>query len=205
MYRDKEMIKEIYCINVNIMDNACIPWGPSYWKVIHMFAIHGLGREWLKKMNQYLPTREAEEQWVDPGLDDLVEWSINLHNQVNASLNKYSGWTLDDFYISYTKRGCDHCKGDGHWPWDFLLVVGHLDREGTVEWLKEFQELYPCLGCRSQFFLDDPMPDEKVFDWVLRHHIRFHSFLEKGEHVQTVTLQETPPLPPPQLDSTVEE
>lgn len=157
-------------------------WGPCFWRCIHYMAIHGK-KDIIDKIPIYLPCDICKEEWFGPMEgEDLVDWSIRLHNKVNAKLGKWDKWDRIDFNIS-NKPTCDICEGREHqylFPWTFLYSI-------DTEFVMEFVSEYPCDTCRGKLVVDLPRFDEIHIDWVHRNHTQFN--LERGLYVPQPLIQ----------------
>lgn len=152
-------------------------WGPSYWRFLHFFALHNVGRDLMMELPQFIPCEECKSEWVDPGPEeDLVMWSKELHNKVNRKLGRWDKWDMTDFGISH-KRECDYVQNMEFvhlFPWPFIHIVAQVGGDAALGFLKRFNELYPVDACRNKFFTDDPIEGESVLDWTVRHHNRMN-------------------------------
>lgn len=146
-------------------------WGPSFWRCIHYMAIHGR-RDIIEKLPRYLPCEECKTEWISPEPDeDLVEWSIRLHNKVNGKLGRWDKWDRIDFNISQ-KPTCDICENREHvfyFPWMFFNTIAD-----DKEFVTEFVSKYPCSVCRDSLITGVPEAGEANAEWVHRNNIRFN-------------------------------
>lgn len=170
---------------------SAMNWGPAFWRFIHYYALHdtGAGRELLRQVPRFISCEACRQEWEDPAAeagDDLVAWSLQLHNKVNRKLGKYGAWDVTDFHIAQ-KSACDRCGGAGHvtsFPWAFIHAVASANTPEALQFLKAFDATYPCAACRATFFTDDPAAGdadadadaaetgETVAAWAVRHHQR---------------------------------
>lgn len=166
-------------------------WGPSFWRFLHYFAMNTPDRAFIKQLKNCIPCEECRAEWRDPtDTEDLVTWSKNLHNHVNAKLGRYANWDLTDFNIAH-KNTCDACLHQEYvfmFPWTFIHTIASSSPE-ALQFLKTFDQTFPCITCRTTFFTDDPAEDETLKDWADRHHNRWN--LARG----------LPPYVPPPLAS----
>lgn len=169
-------------------------WGPAFWRFMHYYALHDAGRDLLRQVPQFIPCEACRLEWEDLADEqDLVQWSLQLHNKVNRKLGKYGAWDTIDFHIAH-KSACDRCAGAAHmtaFPWAFIHAVAAADTPQALQFLKDFDASYPCQACRGTFFTDDPAPPdadadaeadgtgtgtgtggETVLQWTVRHHQR---------------------------------
>ena len=153
-------------------------WGPSYWRFLHYFAGYSpFSREYLKKLPPLIPCSDCSGEWFDPvETDNLLQWSVTLHNKVNTKLGRYDKWTVEDCDILH-KANCDNCNPQQNtvFPWPFIHMVAATGRPTALEFLQIFNNLYPCYQCRRTFFTDVPTSEESVLAWTIRHHTRLDS------------------------------
>ena len=153
--------------------------GSAYWRFIHFFSLHDIDYEYIKQIVNFMPCEDCKLEWEDPVQDqDLIEWSMSLHNKINKKMGKYDKYDLTDFIICQ-KRHCDICAGDEHknqYPWELIHFVAEKYGESSLEFLKRFNTLYPCDKCRSNLLIDDQHEGETVLNWTIRHHTRFNQF-----------------------------
>jgi len=146
----------------------------SYWQFIHIFSYHKVDADLLKNVVNYLPCDECKQEWIQPpeNTDELFQWSIDLHNVVNQKLGKPI-FNSNNIYTP-DLTGCFYCKypQSNSYPWGFIHNVAKF--EGSLEYLKEFNNNFPCDKCRNTFFTDEPASDETTFQWTLRHHNRIN-------------------------------
>jgi hypothetical protein len=170
---------------VHIPNNMCrhsknMSWGPAYWRFIHYFALNNKDRTLLTQLPNFLPCDECKGEWEDPLDDeDLVQWSMRLHNKVNKKLGKWDKWDLTDYNIGH-KNTCDYCMNQEYihfFPWVFVHTIASFEGN-ALAFLKRFDEVYPCDVCRGQFFLDEPNEGESILEWTIRHHSRMNE--ERG-------------------------
>ena len=143
-----------------------------YWRCIHYFAYHNL-RELLIQVKEFFP-EDLRGAWCDPSpTENLVEWSRVLHNKMNTLSGKYDKWDTNDFAIAH-KVSCDICTKNlvHRFPWEFIHSVAA--QKGSMQFLKDFNRLYPCETCRGRFF-DEPRPDETTLEWTYRNNARVDS------------------------------
>lgn len=161
-------------------------WGPAYWRFIHYFALNNKDRELFTQLPSFIPCEECKSEWEDPKEGELlIEWSLMLHNKVNAKLGKWDKWDLLDYNIAH-KNTCDYCTGQEYihfFPWNFIHTIASCEgKEGfdgdALAFLKRFNEMYPCNKCQGKLFLDEPNDDETVLEWTVRHHSRMNQ--ERG-------------------------
>jgi hypothetical protein len=153
-------------------------FGSAYWRFIHYFAIHNIGRDdLLRDIVNFLPCEECKNEWENPSENEnLVEWSLRLHNKVNTKLGKWDKWDMTDFNISQ-KPQCDYCMDKDTmymFPWGFIHAIASLDITGVVDFLKAFDTSYPCDTCRGTFLIEDKNDSETVFEWTVRNHKRMN-------------------------------
>jgi len=153
-------------------------WGPSYWRCIHYMAIHNEA-DIIQQIPLLLPCEQCKLDWVPPEIDEnLVTWSINIHNSINAKLGKWDKWNLIDFNISQ-KSTCDICENKEYlynFPWHFLYNVAKTNHDIAVDFIKEFSRTYPCEECRGKLITHESLlPDETHVDWVYRNHLYFNN------------------------------
>lgn len=167
-------------------------YGPSYWRFIHFFALHNVGRDLIKQVVTFLP-EEYKGEWEDPlDNEDLITWSLRLHNKVNAKLGKYAGWDTTDFAIAH-KPECDFYVNKEFvflFPWGFIHSVAKTMDPDALDFLKAFNTVYPSASTQGQFFTDEPGDEETVYDWTLRHHRRMNVAYGRPEEMYV-------PQPPP--------
>jgi hypothetical protein len=169
-------------------------YGPSYWRFIHYFSLYDVGRtELFPLVPNFLP-EEFQGEWENPGENEtLKDWSIRLHNKVNAKLGKWDKWDETDFNIAH-KPECDFKENKEFifmFPWALLHHVANTEHPTALAFLKTFNELYPDEQTRNTFFTDDPQEGETVYDWTLRHHKRMN--VENNRPEMTYI-----PVPPPE-------
>jgi hypothetical protein len=158
-------------------------YGPSAWRFLHYFAQHNVGREWIPQVVPFLP-EEWQTEWENPiEGEDLKQWSLRLHNKVNAKLGKYANWDAMDFGIAH-KPECD-CQEDKEFiflfPWGFLHAVAKSMDPTALAFLQQFNALYPDERSRGAFFTDEPGEEETVYDWTIRHHRRMNVAMGRPE------------------------
>ena len=141
-----------------------------YWRFIHYFALHNK-RDLILQVKHYFPFGDLSGAWYDPEpTEDLIEWSRILHNTMNTLNGKYDQWDSQDFAIAQ-KPTCDLCVHNlvYRFPWGFIHSVA--EQANSMEFLKEFNAMYPCTTCRGQFF-DEPQEGETILEWTYRNHQR---------------------------------
>ena len=151
--------------------------GSAFWRCIHYFAQHDIGcSNFLPMIKAVLP-EEYKVDWEDPSdQEDLVMWSIRLHNKINQKTGKYAGWDTTDFSISH-KPECDYLTNREFvffFPWGFIHSVAGVMDPVALDVLKSFNQLYPDSQMRGTFFTDEPGDEETVYDWTIRHHKRIN-------------------------------
>jgi hypothetical protein len=149
--------------------------GPSYWRFIHYFAGNSpFCREYLKTMPPIVLCSDCSGEWFDPAdTDDLLEWSVALHNKINTKHGRLYKWTVENCLNAHL-RSCDKCSPpyDPSFPWIFIHTIAAIDNPATLRFLNIFNNLYPCSKCKYTFFTDNPQSEESVLDWTIRHHKR---------------------------------
>jgi hypothetical protein len=167
-------------------------YGPSVWRFLHYFALHNIGRDFLPQVVTFLP-EEWRTEWEDPREDeDLISWSLRLHNKLNGKLGKYAGWDSTDFTIAH-KPECDFCEDKEFiflFPWAFLHAVAKSMDPTAQSFLQQFNALYPDERSRGKFFTDEPGEEETVYDWTIRHHRRMN--VEMGNPEEMYVPQPVP-------------
>jgi hypothetical protein len=147
-------------------------YGPAYWRFMHHFALHDTGRDLMKDLSQFIGCAECAAEYEPPtDTQDLVLWSKNLHNKVNAKLGKWDKWDMTDFNIGQ-KPECDICaqKEFFGYPWLFIHQVAETGNAAAIPWLQAFDQSYPC-GVHKGTLLSDPPEDgESALDWTIRNH-----------------------------------
>ena len=153
-------------------------YGFAYWRFLHFFALHNIGRDLIKQLPQFMP-EEWRLEWEEPADDaDLVVWSKDLHNKVNAKLGRYANWDMTDFNISH-QNTCECCIQGGNcsiygFPWFFIHGVAEVGGDMALPFLQAFNNIFPCPHCQGEFFTDVPMEGESVLAWTVRHHNRIN-------------------------------
>lgn len=159
--------------------------GPAIWRFIHFFSIHNIDRNFIIKIQDYLCT-ECKNEWEDPtDNEDIIEWSLRLHNKVNKKLGKWDKWDINDLNIAH-KPECDYCKNIeniSQFPWEFIHSISKTENANLLDFLKTFSTLYPCDICKNTFFTDEPLVDETIFNWTIRHHKRFNIARNHPEYI----------------------
>lgn len=142
--------------------------GNAYWRFIHYFAFHNVGRNLFNDLGRFIDCQKCRESYTGPSdNEDLLQWSINFHNQVNVKLNKP---TLDNVEIDGT---CDICnKKQPQLLWIFTHNVAETGNTDAVDFLKSFNEQYPCEICRGNLLPDIPQEGEHCLYWTFRHRKR---------------------------------
>lgn len=147
-------------------------YGPAYWRFMHHFALHDQGRDLMVDLGQFIGCAECAAEYEAPtDNQDLVLWSKNLHNKVNAKLGKWDKWDMTDFHIGH-KPDCDICADKVHfgYPWLFIHQVAETGNAAAIPFLQKFDQTYPCDKCRGTFLPDAPNDDESAIDWTIRNH-----------------------------------
>ena len=125
-----------------------------------------------------MPCEECRQEWEDPTPNqNLIEWSMALHNKVNKILGKYDKYDIIDFNICQ-KRNCDICANEEQknmFPWQLIHYIADKYGEESLAFLKEFNTLYPCDSCRINLLIDDPQEGESILDWTIRNHNRINA------------------------------
>jgi Erv1 / Alr family len=130
-------------------------WGPAYWRFIHYFALNNKDRELFSQLPSFIPCAECKNDWEDPqDGDDLVQWSLKLHNKINKKLGKWDKWDLTDYNIAH-KNTCDYCNRQEYihfFPWMFIHTVAEVGPDTlALEFLQTFNSKYPCEVCHNNF------------------------------------------------------
>ena len=147
-------------------------YGPAYWRFMHHFALHDPGRDLMVDLGQFIGCAECAAEYEAPfDNQDLVMWSKNLHNKVNAKLGKWDKWDMTDFHIGH-KPDCDICADKVHfgYPWMFIHQAAETGNAASIPFLQKFDQTYPCDKCRGTFLPDAPNEDESAIDWTIRNH-----------------------------------
>jgi hypothetical protein len=155
-------------------------YGPSYWRFMHHFALHGLGRDLMVDLGQFISCAECASEYEAPTDEqDLIMWSKELHNKVNAKLGKWDKWDMTDFNIGQ-KPECDICADKVHfkYPWLFIHQVAETGNVASIPFLLKFDQMYPCDKCRGTFLSDPPHEDELAIDWTIRNHRKIQPAFE---------------------------
>lgn len=147
--------------------------GPSYWRVIHYFAYHNKGRAVLQQLSKFIGCEKCRQHYSPPDdTQDLLEWSINHHNEINNKLGK------PVVMSPIIKSTCDLCDTDtssyNSYVWTFIHNAAETGKDDAFEFLKLVSSEYPCEHCRDTFFVDDPIEGETCLYWTLRHHKRIN-------------------------------
>lgn len=150
--------------------------GSAYWRFIHYFSIHIVDYEFIKQITNFIPD-DWKSEWEDPKPNqDLANWSRELHNKINAKLGRYDKYDITDFNICQ-KSHCDICANDEHrhmFPWSLIHFIADKYGESSIEFLKQFNTLYPCDKYKSQLLIDEPNSQETALEWTLRNHNRIN-------------------------------
>jgi len=139
--------------------------GTAYWKVIHFLAVHNVGRSLLQQIQEFIGCQTCKSKYIPPSdSEDLLQWSINLHNSVNNHLNKPT-WS------GTVPNNCQHCDPtkSGDDPWIFMHNVAETGGDTAITFLKEFNQIYPCTTCRDNLLKDDPLDNESCLYWTFRN------------------------------------
>ena len=112
-------------ITVNRMHLPPIVWGPFFWHTMHIVALgyakhptytdKKCAKEFYESLTFLIPCSVCREHYkehfinspITPFLDskeDLLKWTIDIHNKVNKLLNK-SQWTEAEVIKYYEKLG----------------------------------------------------------------------------------------------------
>ena len=146
-------------------------WGAPFWRFIHFFALHDQ-RDLVLQLKNFIPCGKCKSEWYDPSPEEnLLDWSREFHNKVNAKLGRYDKWDARDLSITH-KPTCDICENQEQihrFPLDFINVI--TPQPNALNFLKTFNATYPCDVHRGTFF-DDPQPEESTVDWVIRNNKR---------------------------------
>ncbi len=151
-------------------------YGPAYWRFMHHFALHDTGRDLMDELGQFIGCEVCAAEYEPPQTPDtdLVTWSKDLHNKVNAKLGKWDKWDMIDFNIGQ-KPDCDLCsqRDDTRYPWMFIHNVAEAGgNTASVPFLQKFDQAYPCDVHRGTFLTDPPQDGESAIDWTIRNHRR---------------------------------
>lgn len=149
-------------------------FGSAYWRFVHYFALHNTGRELFTDIPKFLPPTYAAE-WEAPKDDeDLIDWSLRIHNRMNSKKGDWDKWDRTDFHIAH-KPECDFCANKEYvffFPWGFIHSIADTRHEDALPFLKLFGALYPEKS--MTFFTDDLNEGESLLDWTIRHHKRMN-------------------------------
>jgi hypothetical protein len=160
-------------------------WGGSYWRFIHLFALHDK-KDLVLQVKNFIPCEECKSEWYDPAPNEtLLDWSREFHNKVNRKLGRYDKWDATDLNISH-KATCDVCENKEYvhnFPWIFIHEVAK--QPNSMEFLKEFNEQYPCELHKGMFLLEEPLPDESTLNWTLRNHTRIDASFTFNQQIST--------------------
>ena len=149
-------------------------YGPAYWRFMHHFALHNIGLDLMKDLGQFINCSECSSEYEPPSdTDNLIIWSKNLHNKVNAKLGKWDKWDMDDFNIGQ-KPDCDICakKEIFGYPWLFIHNVAEAGNSNAIPFLQSFNQLYPCSIHNGVLLSDPPLDGESALEWTDRNHKR---------------------------------
>ena len=143
--------------------------GPAYWRVIHYCSINDNCRELLQQLGDFISCEKCRSGYRPPTNDeDLQLWSINFHNIINKQIGKDCS---QEFYIKST---CDICTSEvPAYPWEFIHNVAEFAKDDAIEFLKTFNNTYPCNNCRGNLLMDDKNTDENCLFWTLRNRKQF--------------------------------
>lgn len=150
-------------------------FGSAYWRFMHHFALYDIGRELMDDLGTFINCTECASEYQPPQEnEDLINWSKDLHNKVNKKLGKWDRWDLTDFNIAH-KKDCDICanKEIFGYPWIFIHNVASTG-ENSIDFLKKFNELYPCDVHKGKLLEDQINENESVLDWTIRNHQKFY-------------------------------
>lgn len=146
-------------------------WGAPFWRFIHLFALHDK-RDLVLQLKNFIPCGKCKDSWYDPAPEEnLLDWSREFHNKVNAKLGRYDKWDARDLAITH-KPTCDICENQEQihrFPIEFINFTAIMPN--SMNFLKAFNAEYPCDIHRGTFF-DDPQPEESTVDWVIRNNKR---------------------------------
>ena len=158
------MIKQKYHFSSNMFN------GTAYWKVIHFLAVHNVGRSLLQQLHGFIGCQTCKTKYIPPSeTENLLEWSINLHNAVNSHLAK-PAWSGT---ISTHCEHCDPAKA-GETPWVFMHNVAETGGNDAISFLKDFNQIYPCTKCQNNLLNDDLLENEKCLYWTFRNRKRLN-------------------------------
>jgi hypothetical protein len=149
------------------------------------------GNDLFAEVSKFLPEDYMAEWEVPMEGEDLIDWSLRVHNRMNKKKGDWDRWDRTDFGIAH-KPECDFCADKEYvflYPWGFIHAVASTEHADALAFLKAFSAAYPAECCRGTFFTDDPADGESVYDWTIRHHKRFN-VAHGREEMQYV------PLPP---------
>jgi hypothetical protein len=144
--------------------------GRAYWRFIHYFSIHNSGRELLKELGRFIDCQKCKESYIGPtDEEDLRQWSFNFHNKINEKLNKPI-LNVEDIVID---ASCDICNNvEPQLLWIFTHNVAEAGDTDAINFLKAFNDQYPCATCRGNLLPDIPADGEKCLYWTFRHRKR---------------------------------
>jgi len=146
-------------------------YGPGYWRFIHYFSMNNVGFDLMNKLGTYISCDICKLGYYPPNTNEnLVDWSLNLHNSVNKKLGRFDEYNIEHLNICQ-KNICDICTNNSEYnfPWMFIHNVAEQNTIETVSFLKEFNLLYPCSNCQGNLFPSEKLENERVLDWTLRN------------------------------------
>ncbi len=150
--------------------------GSSFWRFVHFFSLHNTGRPLFAEVGKFLPAEYAQVWELPAEGEDLIDWSLRIHNNMNRIKGDWDRWDRTDFGIAH-KPECDFCADKEYvflFPWGFIHAVASTDHPDALAFLKAFSASYPADRCAGAFFTDDPAEGESVYAWTLRHHKRMN-------------------------------
>jgi len=112
-------------------------YGPAYWRFIHYFALNNVGFDLMCQLDQYISCDTCKPSYYPPNVNEnLVNWSLNLHNSVNKKLGKWDKYDLIDYNICQ-KNICDICSNNTQFqfPWTFINNVAENNSDNTITFL----------------------------------------------------------------------
>lgn len=144
--------------------------GNAFWRFIHFFAFHNVGRDLFNNLDKYIDCQKCKESYTCPLVtEDLLQWSIKFHNQINIKLNKPI-LNPNEIEIDGT---CDICnKKQPQLLWILTHNVAEAGGNDAINFLKSFNEQFPCEVCRGTLFPDVPQEGENCLFWTFRHRKR---------------------------------
>jgi hypothetical protein len=178
-------------------------YGPAYWRFIHHFSLHDRGRDLFTELVKFIGCEKCATEYVPPTeTENLIFWSLNLHNKINRKLGKWDKWNIDDFNICQ-KSECDVCSNKVYfgYPWTFIHNVAETGNISSISFLQNFDKTYPCDTCCGTFLKDPPKEGESAIEWTIRNHQKITSNFEYQSNNGCVgcTNNVTSPSPPGQL------